>query len=86
MQPSQPILPIMKISVPRVKMFTHERANGAVGRFQNLEGASDNVGGINCPLVEIGLMVFKKTRVVGCPLYPLVSDITAKTDLSFECT
>ena len=49
LQPSQPILPIMKIGVHRAKICTQERANRDVGRFQNLEGASNNVGGINWP-------------------------------------
>ena len=36
--PSQPFLPNMKIAVPRVKMFTHERANRNVGRSEILGG------------------------------------------------
>ena len=69
----------MKISVPRVKMFTHERANLGVGRSENMRGSSNNYG---VPLVDIGLTDLPKTGEVGCPTYPPDSDTQTKQTLS----
>ena len=62
----------MKISVPRVKMFTHERANRDVGRSENMGGASNNA---KAPLVEKGLTDLPEARGVRCPTNPPGSDI-----------
>ena len=62
----------MKIAVPRVKMFTHERANWGVRRSENMGESSNNAGP---PLVVIGLTDLPKTGGVGCPTYPPGSDV-----------
>ena len=78
--PSQPFLPNMKIAVPRVKMFTHKRANRDVGRSENMGGANDNA---EAPLVEIWLTDLPKAREVWCPTTPSGSDIPVQMDTQF---
>ena len=67
----------MKIKVPRVKMFTHKRANRGVGRSENMGGASNND---EAPLVEIGLTDLPRAGEFGCPTNPPGSDISGQTD------
>ena len=70
----------MKISVPRVKMFTHERANRNVGRSDNLGGQMIMSVAQSAPLVEIGLTDLPKNEKVGCPTNPLGSNIPHQTE------
>ena len=66
--PSQPFLPNMKIAVPRVKMFTHERANRDVGRSENMGEVSSIVGGIIFPPVDLESTDLPKISGAWAPL------------------